>query len=230
MRIVKHLLSSLLVALTLNLSIVAAQQTSPNTIPDQSAASVSRDGQETRKTTSPKLPAEISLVLEVTESPGIANPKSFWEGVYEIRVADWSAIVANTKSGGSKSELGELLVRSSFSKRAFSEKENRQMRVSVPVSGSLLKRLQQQTRTKQAFLLFSTLRVFDAQLDQNIAFELNRVWQQELFPEGEARITIRIKPDGSYSTLGPTPKVLPAGYTIVGPSGVRSPNNAAQKQ
>lgn len=158
----KEVFSSLLVALTLNLSMVAAQETSPNSLPDQSATGASRDDQKTRKTTSPKLPAEISLILEVTESPGIANPKSFWEGVYEIRVADWSVVVANTKSSDSTKELGELLVRSSFSNRAFSEKENRHVRISVPVSGTLLERLQQQTRTKQAFLLFSTLRVFDA--------------------------------------------------------------------
>ncbi len=224
----KKVFSSLLVALTLNLSMVAAQQPAQKMFPDEPAAAGPQD-QQTRKTTSTKLPAEISLILEVTESPGMANPKSFWEGVYEIRVADWSAVVANTKSSSSTRELGELLVRSSFSNRAFSEKENRRVRVSVPVSGSLLKRLEQQTRTKQAFLLFSTLRVFDAQLDQNLAFEINRVWQSELFPEGEARITIKIKPDGSYSTSGPTPKVLPSGYTVVGPSGAHGPNNAPQK-
>lgn len=221
----KKVFSSLLVTLTLNLSMVAAQQTSRKTFPDQPAAA-RREDQETRKTTSTKQPAEISLILEVTESPGIANPKSFWEGVYEIRVADWSAVVAKTKSGGNTQELGEVLVRSSFARRAFSEKENRHVRLSVPVSGSLLRRLQQQTQTKQAFLLRSTLRVFEAQLDQNLTFELNRVWQSELFPDGEAKITIKIKPDGSYSTWGPMPKALPSGYTIVGPP---AKNNAPQK-
>lgn len=161
------------------------------------------------------LPKEISLILKVEDLPGIANPKSFWEGAYEIRVADWSDIVDKTTSAGAQ-PTGEVLLHSSFSKRSFIDKNDREVRLSIAVAGSLLERLQRQGQTAQGFLLRSTIRIFDAQLDQTRAFKLNRVWQSKLFPDGEATISISLKPDGSYSTWGPVPKDLPKGYTIVG--------------
>ena len=163
-----------------------------------------------------KPPEEITLIVAVEEMPGISNAKSFWEGSYEIRVADWKTVVAKTKSGGLQ-DLGSVISQQSFSQRPLSEKDNRHARISVPVKGPLLERLQQQTRNPQAFLLRATVRVFDAQLDQNFAIELNRVWEAKLFPDGEATITIKIEPDGDYSVWGPVPKKLPAGYTMVGP-------------
>lgn len=161
-------------------------------------------------------PKEITLIVTVDEMPGISNPKSFWEGSYEIRVADWSTVVEKTKSGGLQ-ESGLVISQQSFSQRTLSEKDNRHARISVPVEGPLLQRLQQQSRKPQAFLLRSTVRIFDAQLDQNFAIELNRVWEAKLFPDGEATIKIKIEPDGDYSVWGPVPKKLPEGYTIVGP-------------
>lgn len=162
----------------------------------------------------PQPPEEIKLIVTVEEMPGIANPKSFWEGSYEIRVADWNTVVEKTKSGGLQ-DIGLVISRQSFSQRTLIEKDNRHARISVPVKGPLLQRLQ--TRNPQAFLLRSSVRLFDAQLDQNFAIELNRVWEAKLFPDGEATITIKIEPDGDYSVWGPLPKKLPAGYTTVGP-------------
>jgi hypothetical protein len=162
-----------------------------------------------------KLPAEITLTLELREMHGIPNPKSFWEGVYELRVADWSDVVAKTKSG-TKEDLGEVLLRSSFAHRAPTAKENRFVQLVVPVKGSLLERLRWETKTKQAFLLRATLRAYDGELDQNYAFELNRVWQSELFPDGKASITIALKPDGGHSTWGPIPPTLPKDHVIIG--------------
>jgi len=199
----QKVLLSLLLAATFGLPAVVAQQSPPK----------AGDGSTT--TAPSKLPKEVSLVLEVTESPGLADHKSFWEGDYEIRIADWSSVVAATKSGDDTRRLGKVLVRSSFAPRAFSQK-NAPVRISIPVSNELLNRLAQQTKIPQAFLLSSTLQIYDAKLNQNLAFDLNRVWRSEHFPEGEAKIAITVKPDGGYSTWGPIPKVLPSGYTIVG--------------
>ena len=193
-----------------NLPSVSAQQSM------KSSVVASNKGETAR--TSFKLPAEIKVILTVEEMPGIENPKSFWEGVYEIRVADWRTIVEKTKSGsGDVEESGGVLLQSSFTSRSFSGKENHTLIISVPVNGALLERLQQQPQNPQAFLLRSTVRLFDAQLDRNFALKVNRIWRFKLFPDGEARITIKIKPDGSSSVWGPIPKEMPPGYTIIGP-------------
>jgi len=72
-------------------------------------------------------------------------------------------------------------------------------------------------------LLRSTVRIFDAQLDRNYAFKVDRIWQFKLFPDGEATITIKIKQDGSFSVWGPIPREMPPGYTIVGVPPTKKP-------
>jgi hypothetical protein len=162
-----------------------------------------------------KLPPEIKLNLEMEALPGIENPKSFWEGVYEIRVVNWQVVVEKTKSGTTQG-MGELLSQSSFSRRTFLEKKNRSLEISIPVTGSLQERLAQQAGNPQAFVLHATLHVFDAQLRRNYALQIDRVWSLKLFPDGVAKISITIEPDGSYSMWGPIPRDLPPGYTTVG--------------
>src|SRR6266498_3838843 len=76
-----------------------------------------------------KVPAEIKVILKVEEMPGIEKPKSFWEGVYEIRVADWGTIVENMKSGADAEDSGAVLLQSSFASRGVSEKENRSVTI-----------------------------------------------------------------------------------------------------
>lgn len=206
----------LLVLSAVKLPVISAQQTSEKPVPSQAAAA--RDKQENTGTSQGqpfKLPAEIKLILEVEDLPGIKNPKSFWEGFYELRVVDWKVVVEKTKSGGIQG-IGEVLFQLSFPRRTFLEKGNRHLKISVPVTGSLLERLQQQPHNPQAFLLRSTVRLFDAQLKRNYTFQIDRVWELKLFPDGEATIAITIEPDGSYSDWGPIPKELPPGYTIGG--------------
>jgi hypothetical protein len=200
----------LLLLPAVNLPSVSAQQSVKST--QSEVASKKREAAKTPFT----LPAEIKVILKVEELPGIENPKSFWEGVYEVRVADWHTIVEKTKSGGDPEETGVVVLQSSFARRSFSEKENRTLTVSVPVAGSLLERLQQQPQNPQAFLLRSTVRFFDAQLNRNFALKIDRIWRFKLFPDGEATISIKIKPDGSSSIWGPIPKEMPPGYTIIG--------------
>ncbi len=209
----------LLLLSAVNLPGVFAQQPTKSS---QSEAT-SEKSAKTSRSQPFKLPTEIKLILRVEELPGIENPKSFWEGVYEIQVADWHTIVERTKSGDDAEETGVVLLQSSFTRRSFSEKENRSLRVSVPVDGALLERLQQQAQNPQAFLLRSTVRLFDAQLDRNYALKVNRIWRFKLFPDGEATITIKIKQDGSFSVWGPTPKEMPPGYTIVGVPPTKKP-------
>ncbi|HBB93779.1 MAG TPA: hypothetical protein DC054_00150 [Blastocatellia bacterium] len=163
-----------------------------------------------------KLPAEIKVILKVDELPGADNSGSFWEGVYEIRVADWRTIVEKTKADEKVEDSGVIILQSSFSRRALLDKGNRTLVISIPVTGSLLERLQQQPKTPQAFLLSSTVRLFDAQLARNFALKIDRIWRFKLFPDGEATILIRIQPDGSWSVHGPAPKEMPAGYSIIG--------------
>lgn len=171
---------------------------------------------------SAKLPAHITLILEVTELAGSETPKSFWEGTYEIRVADWSEIVEKTKSG-TTNDAGEVLVRSSFSRRALNDKDQRRVAISLPVEGALRDRLQHETTRAQAFLLRAKIRAYDGKLDQNYVFDLNRIWQSALFPEGEAKITISLKADGGYNSWGPAPRQLPPGYTIIGRPAASAP-------
>jgi len=204
--------SSLLFALAITLSGTAGESSSPEALPNPVGAATSMASLQQPAL---KLPAEIILTLELSEMRGIVNPRSFWEGVYELRIADWSDVVAKTKSG-TKEDFGEVLLRSSFSHRSPSAKENRLVQLMVPVKDSLLERLRGETKTKQAFLLRATIRAYDGELDQNYAFELNRVWQSELFPDGKASITIALKPDGGHSTWGPIPRALPKDHVIIG--------------
>lgn len=164
---------------------------------------------------SSKVPTQITLVLEVTELSGSETAGSFWEGTYELRVADWSEVVEKTKAGDT-GNTGEILVRSSFPRRALNDKDHRRIEISIPVEGLLLDRLQRESLRAQAFLLRSKIRAYDGKLDQNYVFELNRIWQSAWFPEGEAKIAISLKPDGGYNTWGPAPKQLPPGFTTIG--------------
>ena len=163
-----------------------------------------------------KLPAEIKVILRVDDLPGANNPGSFWEGVYEIRVADWHTIVEKTNSGAKVEDSGAVILQSSFSRRVLSDKGNRTVVISIPVTGSLSERLQQQPKNPQAFLLSSTVRLFDAQLARNYTLKVDRIWRFKQFLDGEATITIRIEPDGSWSVRGPAPKELPPGHMIIG--------------
>jgi hypothetical protein len=161
-----------------------------------------------------KLPKEISLVLAVEELPGMANPRSFWEVAYDIRIADKSAVMAKPELADVP-DFGESLLQSSFAKRSFLEADDRHLTISLPMTGRLRQRLEQQSDNPQVFLLRSTVRLFDARLDRQFVLKVNRLWQFRLFPDGSATITIKIAPDGSYSTWGPVPKVLPRGYSIM---------------
>lgn len=207
----------LLLLFTVNQQTVSAQQTQEKFVTAQSnELTGSKSAAPVSQSRPFKVPAEIRLIVKVEELPGIANPQSFWEGFYEIRVADWSAVVEKTTLGGETQALGEVLLQFSSQRRSFLENENRAVTISVPVTGSLLERLQQQAKNPQAFLLRSSVRIFDAKLDKNYALKLNRIWQLKLFPDGEATIAIKVEPDGGYNIWGPTPKKLPAGYTTVG--------------
>jgi hypothetical protein len=164
------------------------------------------------------LPANIKLTIEVEEMPGFDKPGSFWEAGYEIRLVDWRTIVERTKTGTDLSDAGTTLVQSSFAHKLLSAKDNRRLVVMLPVKNMLLQRLQDQANNPQAFSLRSSVRLYDAQLDRNFTFKVDRVWQFKLFPDGEAGISIKIKPDGAFSVFGPMPKTLPPGYTVVGTS------------
>jgi hypothetical protein len=162
-----------------------------------------------------KVPAEINLTIRVAEMPGYTNPKSFWEGSANLLVNDWAEIVKRTKAGESTAELGESLEKLSAPKRSLSDPANRSIRISIPVKGSLLTRLQQQPKEPQAFLVRSNIRIYDARLRKNFTLEITRIWQLKLFPDGEATIEIRIAPDSTHSIWGPVPKTLPPGYSLV---------------
>jgi hypothetical protein len=172
-----------------------------------------------RRTNVPaNLPANVKLVIEVEEMPGRDNPSSFWEAGYEIRLIDWRTVVERTKSGIEVGDAGIILTQSSFAHKSLSEKDNRRLVVILPVKGTLLERLQEQAHNPQAFSLRSSVRLYDAQLDRNYTFKVDRIWQFKLFPDGEAAISINIKPDGAFSVWGPVPRTLPPGYTVVGTS------------
>ena len=161
-----------------------------------------------------KLPDEISLVLDVAEAPGIADPKSFWEAAYEIKIADRDELNGRPELAEAP-DFGESLMQSSMSKKSFQVVADRRLTISVPVAGRLRQQLEKQTVKPQVFLLRSTVRLFDAKLDRQFVLKINRVWQFQLFPDGRANVSIKIGADGSYSTWGPVPKVLPPGYSLM---------------
>jgi hypothetical protein len=162
-----------------------------------------------------KVPNEIKLTIKLADTPGKENHASFWESSSALLVTNWSEVVRRTKAGQSTADLGESLLKLSSPKRSLSESANRIVQISVPVTGSLLTRLEKQPQEPQAFLLRSNIRIYDAQLRKNFAFEVNRIWQLKLFPDGEATIEIKVDRDGSFSVWGPIPKILPPGYSIV---------------
>jgi len=208
-----RLFLQLLLLATVNLLAVSAQQ--PTKSNQSETTGEKKEAAKTSQSQPFKLPAEIKLILKVEEMPGIENPKSFWEGTYEIRVVDWSTIEERTKAGADAGDSGVVFLQSSFARRSLSD-ENRRLTVLLPVNGPLLERLQQQQQNPQAFSLRSTVRFYDAQLDRNSAFNINRIWRLKSFPDGEATITIKIKPDGAFSVWGPIQKGPPASYTIIG--------------
>jgi hypothetical protein len=172
------------------------------------------------------LPKEIVLVITVEDLPGMKSPKSFWEAAYDIRIADWNSLIE--KPGLAElPDAGDSLLQSAAARRNFLAESDRHLDISIPVTGLLADRLKKQTSNPQVFFLRSTIRIFDAELDRQYALKLNRLWQFKLFPEGKSTIAIKVNSDGSYSTSGPTPKVLPPGYSIIGrpsnPVSVRNP-------
>ena len=215
-----RLLLQILLLATVNLLAVSAQQ--PTGTNQSEAAGEKKEVAKTSQSQPFKLPAEIKLILKVEEMPGIENPKSFWEGTYEIRVVDWSTVEERTKAGADAGDSGVVFLQSSFTHRSLSD-ENRRLTVSLPVNGPLLERLQQQQQKPQAFSLRSTLRFYDGQLDRNSVFKVNRIWRFASFPDGEATITIKIKPDGGFSIWGPLPKGPSTNYTIIGVPPTKKP-------
>src|SRR5207237_9113879 len=136
-----RLFLQLLLLSAVTLPAVSAQQ--PTKSSQSETTSEKSEAAKTSQSQPVKLPAEIRLILKVEEMPGIENPKSFWEGTYEIRVVDWSTIVERTKSGSDAGDAGLVLLQSSFTRRSLSENENRRLTVSLPVNGHLLEHLQQ---------------------------------------------------------------------------------------
>jgi hypothetical protein len=210
----------LLLLSTVTLLSVSAQQ-APRTSQSETA-NQKKAADNTSQSKPFKLPEEIKLTLKVEEMPGIENPKSFWEGTYEIRLVDWSTIDERTKAGLDAGDAGVVFLQSSFEHRSLSD-ENRRLTVSLPVNGPLRERLLQQRENPQAFSLRSKVRFYDGQLDRNSAFSINRIWRFGNFPDGEATITIKIKPDGGFSVWGPLRKDAPASYTIIGNPATQKP-------
>ena len=159
------------------------------------------------------LPAEISLTVSVENMPGLTDANSFWEGAYEVRIADWNSV---TPAALSDSEFGLVLTQLTSIKRSLVRKDERSVLISLPVGGELRKRLEAEDKTPQAFLLRSTIGLFDAKLGRRYALRVNRVWQFKLFRDGKSKITLTIEPDGSYGVWGPVPDQLPDGYRLVG--------------
>jgi hypothetical protein len=211
----------LLMLATVNLSSVPAQQTSASH--QAQAAGEKQAFANTAQSKPFKLPEEIRLILKVEEMPGLESPRSFWEGTYEIRVVDWKTIDERTKAGSDTGDAGVVVLQSSFAQRGLTQDNGRQLTISLPVTGALREQLQQQPQNPQAFSLRSKLRFYDGQLDRNSLFSINRIWRLASFPDGEATITIKIKPDGGFSVWGPLPKDGPATFTVIGNPPTKKP-------
>jgi hypothetical protein len=202
----------------ISFSLIAALQLAPAQPQPNSKANSVHGAQQKPAPRPTTLPANIKLTIEVEEMPGFDKPGSFWEAGYEIRLVDWRTIVESTKSGADFADAGTPLVQSSFAHKLLYDKESRRLVVTLPVRDTLLRHLQDQANNPQAFSLRSSVRLYDAQLDRSFAFKVDRIWQFKLFPDGEASVSIKIKPDGAFSVFGPMPKTLPPGYTVVGTS------------
>ena len=153
-------------------------------------------------------PEQLKLLLELQDLPGRDSPDSIWEVSYQWRIADKKAFeewTANGEDLAKESTVGELLSKQSFQCRNLSSLENRQSRISVPVTGDLLKRLSGSEQRNQVVWLHAIVRIRDAKLDIDVMHKVNPVWPWPRFKDGSTYIYMRLNPQGLFSFMSRLP-------------------------
>lgn len=147
-------------------------------------------------------PEQLKLLLVLQDLPGRDSPYSVWEVSYQWRIADRKAFeewAVNGEDPVKESNVGELLSKQSFQRRNLSSLENRQIRISVPVTGDLLKRLSGSEQRNQIVWLHATVRIRDAKLGTDVVRKVNPVWPWPRFKDGSTYVYMRLSPQGLFS-------------------------------
>ena len=153
-------------------------------------------------------PEKLELLLELQDLPGRDSPDSVWEVSYQWRIADKKAFeewAVNGEDPLKESTVGELLSKQSFQRRNLSSLENRQIRISVPVTGDLLKRLSGSEQRNQIVWLHATVRIRDAKLGTDVVRKVNPVWPWPRFKDGSTYVYMRLNPQGLFSFVSRLP-------------------------
>jgi hypothetical protein len=147
-------------------------------------------------------PEQLKLLLELQDLPGRDSPDSVWEVSYQWRIADRKAFEEWSMNGedpAKESNVGELLSKQSFQRRNLSSLENRQIRISVPLTGDLLERLSGSEQRNQIVWLQALVRISNPKLNIDVVSKVNPVWPWPRFKDGSTYVYMRLSPQRVFS-------------------------------
>lgn len=147
-------------------------------------------------------PEQLKLLLELQDLPGRDSPDSVWEVSYQWRIADRKAFEEWAQNGEdpvNESNVGELLSKDSFQRSNLNSLENRQIRISVPVAGDLLKRLSGSEQRHQILWLNAIIRISNPKLKIDVIRKVNPVWPWPRFKDGSTYVYMRLGPEGKFT-------------------------------
>jgi hypothetical protein len=177
------------------------------------------------------IPKTATVEINLLNAPGINEAGSRWEIAYEFRIASdatlWEAWRLGKAKAESKARVGEL-VKEGVVKKTLRSPENRKVLLQIPLSIQIQERLRNQPRDlvkitpgkmspeeiklsreqemkSQAFLLYSTLNIYDAKLKRTLIIPASFTWSFASYPEARFEIKLEINSDGSYSVNSSLP-------------------------
>jgi hypothetical protein len=181
------------------------------------------------QTVSRTIPGTASLEFILVRAPGMDDEASNWEIAYEFRTANEQTLWAAQSQfkGRSQGRVGELVM-AADTKRLVSSQPHNTINLVIPLAPQIQARLRKQPwdrvnltaanstpenigRAKaqeldaQAFLLYCTVRIYDAKLKRNIVLPVARTWTLADYPDLKFEIKIELHDDGTYGVTSSTP-------------------------
>lgn len=187
--------------------------------------------------------AKIKITL--LDLPGVNLEKSKWELAYELRIINEKDLFAAMTNGSLKLDadhkIGEFVAKNSLTRSALSNKENREVVLTIPLDKMLREKLandlesldkfnklvaenkndsdslaERQMKT-QSFLMYGNILVYDAKLKKNIIVPFNWVLPYTRFshlPGANFEMIFEIKENGDYGTRVILPERVKKSMTI----------------
>ena len=168
-----------------------------------------------------------TIKVTLLNLPGVNLEKSKWELAYELRIASEKELFDAMTNGrlnlDADKKLGEFVAKSSFTKNALSEKENREAFLTVPLDQKIQAKLTgelemlgksaandkntpeatAERRLKaQNFVMYANILVYDAKLKKNIVVPFNWILpfaRFAHFPGANFQMTFQIDEKGEYA-------------------------------